>query len=72
MQMYDANLYELWTLITQGDVNNPSRIIAGRFGSQYVHSDLNHQDFLKVAEKDPDLMEVFRDDQAVIFKVVSP
>ena len=72
MQMYDANLYALWVLITRGDVKNPSRIIANKFGSQYIHSDLKHTDFIKVAENDPNLTEVYRDDQAVIFAVHSP
>ena len=72
MQMYDPNLYALWVLITSGDVKNPSRIIANKFGSQYVHSDLKHKDFIRTAENDPDLIEVYRDDQAVIFAVSSP
>jgi hypothetical protein len=72
MQLYDPNLYALWVLISQGDVDDPSKIIAGRFGSQYVHSDLKHKDFIKIAEKDPGLVEVYRDDQAVVFQVISP
>ncbi|MCK6539061.1 MAG: hypothetical protein L6Q26_03295, partial [Anaerolineales bacterium] len=38
MQLYDPDLYDLWTLITQGEVDQPSRIIAETFGSQYVHT----------------------------------
>jgi len=72
MQMHDPNLYALWVLITRGDVKAPSKIIASRFGSQYIHSDLKHKDFIKVAEKDPELTEVYRDDQAVIFVVNLP
>jgi hypothetical protein len=69
MQSYDPELYNLWVLITQGNVENPSRIIAKKFGSHYVHTDLNHGKFIKVAGKDPGLTEVFRDDQAVIYEV---
>jgi hypothetical protein len=72
MQMYDPNLYVLWVLITQGDVDNPSKIIAGKFGSQYVHTDLKHKEFIKIAENDPGLEKVYSDDQAMIFKVISP
>jgi hypothetical protein len=72
MRMYDPNLYVLWVLITQGDVDNPSKIIASRFGSQYVHTDLKHKDFMKIAKKDPNLIEVYSDDQAMVFKVISP
>jgi hypothetical protein len=72
LQLYDSKLYNLWVDITQGDVKNPSQIIATRFGSQYIHTDLNHRDFLRVAAEDPGLKEVYRDDQAVIFEVLPP
>jgi hypothetical protein len=70
LQLYDADLYDLWVEITQGDVENPSQIIATAFDSRYVHTDLNHADFLNVAAEDPGLKEVYRDDQAVIFEVL--
>ena len=54
-----------------GRCGNPSQVIATTFGSQYVHTDLNHRDFLDVAARDPGLEEVYRDDQAVIFKVIA-
>ena len=71
LQLYDADLYDLWVDITQGDVENPSELIATTFESRYIHTDLNHGDFLDVAAADPGLKEVYRDDQAVIFEVVS-
>jgi len=71
LQLYDADLYDLWVNITQGDVENPSQVIATTFDSRYVHTDLNHQAFLEVAADDPGLKEVYRDDQAVIFAVMS-
>jgi hypothetical protein len=71
LQLYDARLYDLWVEITQGDVANPSQVIATTFGSQYVHTDLNHTDFLQAAAQDPGLKEVYRDDQAVIFEVIA-
>jgi hypothetical protein len=70
MQLYDPELYDLWVLITRGDVDNPSKIIAGKFGSQYVHTDLNHGNFIKVAGEDPGLQEIYRDDQAILYKVL--
>ncbi|GAB4461356.1 MAG: hypothetical protein Kow0070_18800 [Anaerolineales bacterium] len=72
MQLYDPELYDLWVLITQGQVGNPSSIIAIRFGAQYVHTDLNHRDFIRVAEQDPGLHEVYRDDQAILYEVLPP
>jgi len=71
LQLYDADLYDLWVNITQGDVENPSQIIARTFDSQFIHTDLNHGDFLEVAGDDPGLKEVYRDDQAVIFEVIA-
>jgi hypothetical protein len=71
LQLYDADLYDLWVEITQGEVENPSQIIATTFGSRYIHTDLNHGDFLRVAAEDPGLKEVYRDDQAVIFEVIA-
>lgn len=72
LQLYDADLYDLWVDITKGDVEQPSQIIATTFDSHYIHTDLNHGDFLRVAAKDPGLKEVYRDDQAVIFEVIAP
>ncbi len=73
MQLYDSQLYDLWVLVTQGDVDSPSKIIAAKFGSQYVHTDLNHGNFIRVAGDDPGLKEVYRDDQAIVYEVlVSP
>jgi len=71
LQLYDADLYKLWVDISQGDVKDPSGIIATTFASRYIHTDLEHRDFLKVAAQDPGLKEVYRDDQAVIFEVLA-
>ncbi|MBK9927949.1 MAG: hypothetical protein IPP66_21975 [Anaerolineales bacterium] len=71
MQLYDADLYDQWVLVTQGNVDAPSKIIASVFGSQYVHTDLKHGNFMKAAAKDPGLKEVYRDDQAVIYEVIA-
>lgn len=72
MQLYDPELYDLWVLITQGKVDNPSSIIAAKFGAQYVHTDLKHGNFIRKAERDPGLREVYRDDQAIVYQVIQP
>ncbi len=72
MQLYDQDLYDLWTRITQGHVDAPSQTIADTFGSRYIHTDLKHDGFLRVAAADPGLQEVYRDDEAVIFEVLVP
>ena len=70
MQLYDADLFNLWVEITQGKVKNPSQTILDRFGSRYILSDLQHPAFMQTAEKDPGLKEVYRDSQAVIYEIV--
>jgi hypothetical protein len=70
MLYYNQDLYYTWVDITKGRIDNPSALIAGNFGSEYVLSDLKHTNFLKVAAKDPGLIEVFRSDDSVVFQVV--
>lgn len=72
LQLYDSDLYDLWVDITRGRVEHPSKLIWERFSARYVHSDLKHGNFLKRAAEDPGLVEVYRDEQAVIFQVTEP
>jgi len=72
MQLYDPVLYDLWVLITRGNVDNPSNLISNKFSAQYVHTDLKHEKFIRVAENDPGLREVYRDDQAILYEVLDP
>jgi len=71
-QSYDKDLYDEWVQITRGRMEKPSQIILKRFSTRYVHTDLEHGDFLRQAEKDPDMIEVYRDNQAVIFQILEP
>lgn len=72
LQLYDPALYAEWVDITQGRMDQPAGEILNTFGARYVHTDLLHDDFLRVAAQDPGLREVYRDDQAVVFEVVLP
>jgi len=72
LQLYDRDLYDLWVDITRGRVEKPSQAILESFSAHYIHTDLNHGNFLRQAASDPGLVEVYRDDQAVIFQVVEP
>ncbi|MBI5298654.1 MAG: hypothetical protein HY869_24540 [Chloroflexi bacterium] len=72
MQLYDAEMYDLWVNITQGKLENPSGVILSTFETRYIHTDLKHGAFLRMAADDPGLREVYRDDQAVIFEVITP
>jgi hypothetical protein len=69
LQLYDAALYDEWVKITQGKVEQPAAAIRSRFSGEYVITDLKHTAFLKQAENDPGLKEVFRDKYAVVFEV---
>ncbi len=69
MQLFDADLYDQWVEITQGDVEQPSAAIVSLFNTNYVMSDLNHQDFIDQAEADPAMQLVYRDDEAVVFRI---
>jgi hypothetical protein len=70
MQNYDAELYAVWVDITRGRVENPSNMIIENFSAQYVLSDLLHDGFLQKADRDPHLVEVYRDTDAVIYQIV--
>lgn len=72
MQLYDADLYDDWVAITRGNVDQPSRMILTRFSARYIHTDLLHTRFLEKAAGDPGMREVYRDDQAVIFEIMTP
>ncbi len=70
MQLYDSELYNLWVDISKGRVEDPSVPIGERFGADYIFTDLNHTGFLREAEDDPGLEEVYRDDEAAVYKRV--
>ncbi|MBI5955123.1 MAG: hypothetical protein HY865_25990 [Chloroflexi bacterium] len=72
LQLYDSELYDIWVQITRGNVEKPSQVISERFAARYVHTDLKHGNFLRQAANDPGMVEVYRDDQAVIFEIVEP
>ncbi|MCB0102099.1 MAG: hypothetical protein H6635_06940 [Anaerolineales bacterium] len=72
LQIYDPALYKEWVSITRGAVENPSGVIFSRFGARLIHTDLNHEKFIAQAEKDPNLKEVYRDGQSVLFEVIEP
>jgi len=72
MQFYNMDLYQTWVSITRGEVQEPSKIILEKFSAKYIFSDLNHQKFLQQAKNDKNLLEVYRDNQAIIFQISQP
>lgn len=69
LQLYDPGLYDLWVDITRGRVAAPARTIADTFEAEYVITDLDHTRFLRQAQSDPQLIEVYRDEYAAIFQI---
>jgi hypothetical protein len=72
MELYDAGLFAEWVRLTRGQIEQPSEMIRERFGAAYVFTDHDHRSFLRQAAADPGLEEVYRDDHAVIFRVLKP
>lgn len=69
LELYDAQLYDLWVAITRGKQEQPASLISERFGAGYAISDLDHEAFIRQAEADPLMQEVYRDAYAVIYRV---
>lgn len=71
MQSFDADLYQTWRKISNGREEPPSPAIVEHFDTHYVLTDLDHVRFLYVAAADSNMVEVYRDEDAVIFKIVN-
>lgn len=69
MLIYDADLFNLWVDITRGNIERPSRAIEREFGAHYVLTDLRHGSFIDQAAQDPGLVEVYRDEDAVVYQI---
>jgi hypothetical protein len=70
MQLEDPKLYDLWLKVTQGKVANISEVVKEKFGARFIHTDLNHGNFLSNAQADTGLEKVYQDGQAVIYMVI--
>lgn len=71
MEIQDPDLFERWVDITKGKVNNPSQEIRETFNAEYVLTDLKHDEFLEKARNDPAMIEMFADEYAVVFRILS-
>jgi hypothetical protein len=69
LQMKDPDLFELWVEITRGREKKPSIPIYERFTAEYVLTDLAHEGFIRQASEDPGMKELYRDGEAVIYRV---
>lgn len=71
LQIKDGDLYELWVDITKGRVADPGSLIYERFAAEYVLTDRAHDEFIDKAEVDYNLTEVYKDKDAIIYRVNS-
>lgn len=69
LELQDAELFADWRAVTRGEVEQPGEVIRDRFRASYVFTDLNHDEFLEQASRDPLLQELYRDQYAAIFAV---
>jgi hypothetical protein len=72
MYLQNPNLYLLWRSIGRGEVAMPAEAIRDRFGARWVVSDKSHPDFVKQAERDPDLEIVYESVGALVYRVKGP
>jgi hypothetical protein len=72
LQMYDAELYDLWVPLVRGEVDRPSQYIANIFDSRYVHTDLNHEAFIERAADDPHMQVVYQDGDSILYRITRP
>ena len=72
MQIKDPDLFDKWVEITRGEVEFPAQQIFGDFAAQFVLTDLKHENFIERAGEDPALVEVFRDGEAILYRVQLP
>jgi hypothetical protein len=64
-------LYDQWVAITRGEIEQPSVSIRQQFGASYVLTDLAHHAFIRQAERDAALVEVYHDRFAIVYRLES-
>lgn len=69
LERADPVRYYLWIDLTQGRGLDLSQDIRQQFGAEYVVSDLKHTAFLNRAASDPQMEEVYRDENSIVYHV---
>jgi len=72
LHLKDSDLFGLWVEITQGKEPTPSEQIYQRFAAEYVLTDLLHEKFIDQAGEDAGMKVVYRDEEAIIYRVFPP
>ncbi len=69
LQYVNAEWWNLYDRIRNGQIERPSEVIASTWGIQYIISAERHEAFNRVARQDPNLDLVFRDRFTSVWKV---
>lgn len=70
LQRADRARYLLWVDLSQGRGLDVSAAIREQFGADFAVSDLRHEAFLQRADDDPQMIELYRDAESVIFAIL--
>ncbi len=71
LQLENTFYWNQWLAITRGLVERPSVVIRETFKSDYVVSDIHHEEFAKIADADPNMKLVYRDSNSFIWQIIS-
>ena len=70
LRLRDAALFDEWVRFTRGRHKEPAAF-ARRLQTRWVFSDRKHKRLLRQLRKDPDFERVYRDDHAVVYRLVT-
>jgi hypothetical protein len=69
LQIKDPQLFDQWVAITRGEQDQLAEQIYRDFAAEYVLTDLDHRSFINQARETPGLVQVYRDEDAIVFRV---
>ena len=70
MRLKNAQLYNKYEDVTQGRAQGMEDVILCEFGCEYVFTDNEHRDFLRVASESPRMQKVFSDRHTTVYRVL--
>lgn len=70
LQLQNPFHWNQWVALTQGLVERPSVVIQDTFGADFVVSDTKHDAFASLADDDPNMTLVYRDDNSLIWHII--
>jgi len=71
MRLKDEGLYDIWKLISRGNIRHPEDLIRDQFDSEYVFTDTKHKAFIRIAERNARMQKVYSDRYARVYRVIA-